>query len=95
MRQGLIREVKNLHKKYNVGWQRLDSLGLEYRYVARYLQDTATKKEMLEQLEREIWRYAKRQMTWFKRNKNIKWVSNKKEALRLVKKFIVTKSKGE
>jgi len=48
-------------------------LGLEYRYVAMYLQGKLGKNEMLEKLFIEIRHYAKRQMTWFKRNKKIKW----------------------
>ena len=37
------------------------------------LEETIDKVELIEKLETEIWRYSKRQMTWFKRDKNIKW----------------------
>ncbi len=70
LRQGLIKEVENLHNPPAGGglsWQRLDNLGLEYRYVSRYLRGLISKKEMIGTLEKEIYRYAKRQMTWFKR----------------------------
>jgi tRNA dimethylallyltransferase len=75
---GMINEARKLHKSIPVGgagvsWKRMEELGLEYRYMARYLQGKITKDEMTKQLETEIWHYAKRQMTWFKRNEKIKW----------------------
>ena len=66
MKMGMVREVKGLREK-GVSWKRLESLGLEYRYLARYLQNKLTKKDMLAQLELAIWHYAKRQRTWFKK----------------------------
>ncbi|MDP3661644.1 MAG: tRNA (adenosine(37)-N6)-dimethylallyltransferase MiaA [bacterium] len=70
--RGMIREVKNLHAR-GLSWKRMESIGLEYRYLSRYLRGLMTKEEMIEKLQTEIYRYAKRQMTWFKRNKEIKW----------------------
>ena len=70
--QGMIQEVRRLHKN-GLSWKRLEALGLEYRYCALYLQKKLGKDEMVERLQKEICRYAKRQMTWFKRNKDIKW----------------------
>ncbi len=72
IRRGMVREVKNLHAR-GLSWKRMESLGLEYRYLSRYLRGRLTKAEMIEKLETEIYRYAKRQMTWFKRNKEIQW----------------------
>lgn len=72
IRQGMVREVKQLHGK-GLSWKRLETLGLEYRFVARHLQGKITKKQMLKELETAIWRYAKRQMTWWRKNKEIKW----------------------
>ncbi|PIQ66390.1 MAG: hypothetical protein COV96_01715 [Candidatus Zambryskibacteria bacterium CG11_big_fil_rev_8_21_14_0_20_42_18] len=48
-------------------------LGLEYRYASMYLKGKLTREEMIERLFVAIRQYAKRQMTWFKRNKKIKW----------------------
>jgi tRNA dimethylallyltransferase len=70
---GMIQEAKNLNKQ-GVTWKRMRALGLEYRYLADYLQNKITKKEMVEELSKAIWQYAKRQMTWFKKNTQIKWV---------------------
>ncbi|MEK7607634.1 MAG: tRNA (adenosine(37)-N6)-dimethylallyltransferase MiaA [Patescibacteria group bacterium] len=72
MKAGMIREISNLHKN-GVSWKRLYDFGLEYRYVSLYLQKKLSKEEMLTKLEQEICQFSKRQMQWFKRNKNIKW----------------------
>lgn len=76
LKQGMIKEVESLLKKKVVSQARLESLGLEYRYVSRYLRGLLTKEEMVQKLETEIYRYAKRQMTWFRRDKEIQWISN-------------------
>jgi tRNA dimethylallyltransferase len=76
MKQGLVKEVENL-RTGGLSWQRLDDLGLEYRFVAKYLQNKLSKEEMLEQLETAINQYAKRQMTWFKKDKRITWLNSK------------------
>ncbi len=72
MKKGLIGEVKKLHEN-GLSWKRMEELGLEYRYLGRFLQNKITKQEMLTQLEREIIKYSKRQMTWFKKDQRIKW----------------------
>ncbi|MES2409196.1 MAG: tRNA (adenosine(37)-N6)-dimethylallyltransferase MiaA [Patescibacteria group bacterium] len=73
LKAGMINEVKKLHAG-GVSWKRLESLGLEYRFVALFLQKKITKTEMIERLQFEIWHYAKRQMTWFQKDKSIKWM---------------------
>ena len=92
MRQGMVREVRQLHKE-GVSWKRLHDLGLEYRAVADYLQHRITKKELVTRLEKEIWRYAKRQMTWWRRNKDIQWVKNNKEAHAIIEVFLHNKKR--
>ncbi len=84
MRAGMIAEATRLHKR-GLSWKRMEELGLEYRYLALHLQNKThpndrsrsvgrvSKPEMITKLQTEIWRYAKRQMTWFKRDKRIKW----------------------
>lgn len=72
MKIGMLREAKKLHKE-GLSWKRMEELGLEYRFMSLYLQNKITKQEMLIKLNSEIYKYAKRQMTWFKRDKEIKW----------------------
>jgi tRNA dimethylallyltransferase len=72
VRNGMIAEATHLHKK-GLSWKRMDELGLEYRYLALYLQGKITQEEMVEKLSTEIWKYSRRQMTWFRRDPRIKW----------------------
>jgi len=99
----LVKEVRRLHEE-GVCYRRLYDFGLEYRYVALYIQKKLSREKMLSELEKEIYRYAKRQMTWFKRDtrldsrgrsvdarrENVKWFSPKenKRIEKLVKTFI-------
>lgn len=95
-KEGMVEEVKKLHQK-GVSWKKLESFGLEYKFVALYLQKKLSYEEMQEQLERAIAQFAKRQMTWFsrqmsgsrlssgKRDKKIKWIKNYSDAVKLVK----------
>ncbi len=73
---GMIAEAKKLHAQ-GLSWKRMDELGLEYRYLGKHLKNEISKIKMIELLGTEIWRYAKRQMTWFKRDKRINWVAPK------------------
>lgn len=72
VRAGIAKEAENLHKK-GLTWKRMNELGLAHKYIALYLRGKIDKKEMIENSIREEWRYAKRQKTWFKRDKRIKW----------------------
>ncbi len=72
-KNGMLAEAKKLHSQ-GLTFKRMEQLGLEYRYMALHLQGKITEKEMVEKLYSEIWKYAKRQRTWFKRNKDIIWV---------------------
>jgi len=86
LKSGMFNEAKKLHKS-GVSYKKMEDFGLEYRYMALYFQKKITYDEFITKLSKEIEHYAKRQMTWFKRNKQIKWVSNFKQAERLVKKY--------
>ena len=76
---GMIEEVRDLHEKGLV-WERIDSFGLEYRYIGLYLQGNITREELFRILNTRIHQYAKRQETWFKRmEKNgvrIHWIES-------------------
>jgi len=70
--QGLIQEVEQLLKKYNEFPTAMQGLG--YKEVVEYLNGITTKEEMIEKLKMETRRYAKRQITWFKKNKQTIWI---------------------
>lgn len=87
IKSGMVTEAKRLHKA-GMSYKRMDELGLEYRYLAMLLQKKLTQKEFDVELERAIQKYAKRQLTWFKRNYDIHWITTKAEAARLAKAFL-------
>ena len=78
LNEGMIEEVKTLHNS-GVSWERLDSFGLEYRYVSRYLLGKLSFEEMFSQLNTSIHQFAKRQETWFRRMErrgiSINWIN--------------------
>jgi tRNA dimethylallyltransferase len=98
--EGLIKEVQKLKKTthkggYGLSWKKIEEFGIHYRIIAEYLQKLSKKnkneknyKEIVEKSIKEIQNYAKRQMTWFKKDKRIHWVKNEREAENLVKHFL-------
>ncbi|MCX6785341.1 MAG: tRNA (adenosine(37)-N6)-dimethylallyltransferase MiaA [Candidatus Komeilibacteria bacterium] len=86
-KQGLIQEVKKL-KKQGLSWKKLDDFGLEYRFIGQYLQGKLTYEEMFNKLAIAIHQFAKRQITWFKRDRAIIWLDNKKQVKKLIKNFL-------
>ena len=83
---GMINEVRRLHQ-HGLPWKRLDAFGLEYRYITTHLQGKITKQEMIVQLNSGIRNFAKRQITWWKRDQAIQWITPA-QAAPLVKKFL-------
>ena len=73
LEQGLIQEVENLVKKYETLPTAIQGLG--YKEVISYLNGNLTKEEMIEKIKMETRRYAKRQLTWFRKDKSIKWLN--------------------
>jgi len=63
---GMIEEVEGLHTA-GVSWETLDYFGLEYRFVARYLQGMLDRNDLFQKLNSAIHQFAKRQETWFRR----------------------------
>jgi len=88
LKAGLVKEVADLHQA-GLSWKRLESFGLEYKYVSLFLQKKLSYKEMLSQLSYAIKHYSKRQMTWWKRNKEIQWIKIRGQAERKLKRFLV------
>ena len=84
---GMIAEVQNLHSK-SVSWEWMERIGLEYRWISRFLQKKVSESEMKEKLYFDIIHYAKRQMTWLKRNKEIIWLKDYLEIENEVAEFL-------
>jgi tRNA dimethylallyltransferase len=84
---GMIEEVRQLSRD-GISWKRLESFGLEYRYIALFLQGKMTETEMKEKLFFEIWHYAKRQLSFIRRMEKhglaINWAHDTQHALQTI-----------
>ncbi len=91
LKQGMLAEGKRLHAN-GLSWKRMCELGLEYRALADLLTNTTTREQMEKQLTTEIYQYAKRQMTWFKRDARIEWFAPTQtpKIIQRIKKFLKT-----
>lgn len=72
LEEGLIEEVESIKKKYNKFPTAMQGLG--YKEVVEYLENKITKEEMTEKLKKETRHYAKRQLTWFRKYKELTWL---------------------
>lgn len=72
---GLIEEVQEILEKYNKFPTAMQGLG--YKEVVEYLNGQVSKEEMIEKIKMETRRYAKRQLTWFRKNKQTIWIDGK------------------
>ena len=70
--EGLIEEVKNILEKYKKFPTAMQGLG--YKEVIEYIDGKITKEEMIEKIKKETRHYAKRQLTWFRKNKETIWI---------------------
>ena len=73
LEKGLIDEVKTLLKKYSEFPTAMQGLG--YKEVKQYFDGKLSKEEMIEKIKQESRRYAKRQFTWFRKNKQTIWIN--------------------
>ncbi|MCK4539596.1 tRNA dimethylallyltransferase [Candidatus Parcubacteria bacterium] len=91
-KEDMIGEVIRLHKDKKVSWKRLESFGLEYRFISQYLRKKLSYDEMVEKLNIAIGQFAKKQITWLRRwekqGAKIYWVKKRQEAEKLCKNFL-------
>ena len=73
MQDGLVQEVKELLNKYEELPTAIQGLG--YKEVVEYLKGDTSKEEMIEKIKLETRRYAKRQLTWFRKYNNLTWLN--------------------
>jgi len=87
LKKGLIKEVINLRDS-GISFKRIEDFGIHYRVIAKYLQYKIGEKEMIENSIKEIQDYAKRQMTWFKRDNRISWTPPTYHPYRYAEKLV-------
>jgi tRNA dimethylallyltransferase len=90
MRQRMVQEVQRLLDE-GVSHERLEALGLEYRYISRLLRgEVKSQDEMVKKLKYAIHDFTRRQLTWFRRDKRIVWVQggDVEQAEEVVQRFL-------
>ena len=85
--EGLVDEVRNLIKKYSAGTHAFEAIG--YREIIDYLQGESSLKATIELMKKNTWRFAKRQLTWFRKDKSIHWITTQAQAEKLARSFII------
>jgi len=85
LEKGLIEEVKTIWEKYSEFPTAMQGLG--YKEVVEYLENKVSKEEMIEKIKQESRRYAKRQLTWFRKNENIIWLNGLEDIIINVEKI--------
>ncbi|MDP3964984.1 MAG: tRNA (adenosine(37)-N6)-dimethylallyltransferase MiaA [bacterium] len=86
MKQGLVKETKNLLKKYPANLPALSSIG--YKEIGQYLKGEISLERAVELIQQATRNYAKRQISWFKRDRSIHWVKTAGQAEKLITRFL-------
>jgi len=85
---GLIEETRKLIDS-GIDERKIREFGFEYSDTLGFIHgEISSKSKLLEKIEKDTLKYAKRQMTWFKKDRRIHWVKNQSEALDLAKRFV-------
>ncbi len=85
MQDGLVAEVEGLIKKYGAHCVAFDAIG--YREIICYLKGMISLEKSVSDMKLNTWHYAKRQMTWFKKDPEIHWIKDFQEADKLTSTF--------
>ncbi len=85
--EGMVSEVERLHKKNKISWEKMESFGLGYLWIAKFLQKQLPHEELFEKIYQAERDYAKRQLTWFGKDKRILWLENYSAIEKEVERF--------
>ncbi len=86
MKKGLVEEVRSLTKKYPLSLSSLNTIG--YQEIIAYLKNKISLDEAVDLIKKNTHHYARRQATWFKKDKNVKWICRYEEAEKMIKDFL-------
>ena len=86
IKNGLLEETMGLTKKYPWNLQSMNGIG--YKQIGMYLRNEINLDTAIELIKRDTRRYARRQITWFKKDKRIHWISTQKQAEKIIKKTL-------
>lgn len=83
---GLVDETKRLLDRYEIELPAMSGIG--YKEIGSYLRGEISLDEAVQQIKWHTHQYARRQLTWFKRDPRTRWVTSYEEAERLVENFV-------
>lgn len=86
IRNGFINEVAVLIKKYGTEAPAFNAIG--YREIIANMNGALSRDEAIATIKLNTWHYAKRQMTWFRKDKTVHWITTEKEAIELIDNFM-------
>jgi len=89
IKDGLVEEVRELVSKYRKDLPAFNTIG--YKEIIDYIMDRQTLKDAVVKIKFNTHAYVRRQETWFRRDKNIKWVKSPERAEKLIRKFLNSK----
>lgn len=91
MRHGFLDEVRGLLKKYPISAKAFDAIG--YRELIAWITSGETEplEKVVEKIKSATRAYARRQLTWWRRDKRIHWIQTPEEALALLRKHLLRK----
>jgi len=85
--EGWLDEIRRV-KKQGVTWDAPAMTSIGYRELGGYVRGETTLEQAIQKTKEATWQYAKRQLTWFKRDQRIHWVQTVEEADELVQKWL-------
>lgn len=88
LKRGVLREMRTLVRARKINWRTLEDRGIDYRFLAPVARGEKSLEEVLPPLRKALWDYAKRQLTWFKKDKRIHWIKDAHEAQQLTTVFL-------
>lgn len=83
----MVHEMQRLHRS-GLSWRRLDELGLEYRWISRAVRGQLPLADAVARLKGDIHAFARRQLTWWRRDPDIRWMTTQSQARRLTRGFL-------
>lgn len=83
---GLIDEARRLYEKFGSTSQAMSGIG--YRQLAAFFEGRMKLRDAVERIQFDTRHYAKRQLTWFKANPRVHWVTNVKDAITIAREFL-------
>jgi len=86
LREGLVNEVQSLIEKFSSRAEPLSAIGC--REIIEYIEGKLTLEQALQKNVSSTWRYAKKQMSWFKKDNRIHWIQQTNQAEKLIKAFM-------